>query len=488
MASKKKSDQDLIAQVVRELEAAGEAFTFDPAAVLLGSQTTAKQPRLGPGSRMDPAETKRAVDAFGPAAVAALGAAPGRRFMWRGNDRIFWICRIETDDPTNTEIPIVFDGDAWRDAPPGPARLGAILATLTPDLADDRTRDSVLFACDHLVGRVVHTARQAQALTTASPGEWDVPPVPAPAELTRHFEPPHVAGGRFVFCVNVSHDLVADGPSFVRLSLDMDSLQLEVQRLCRGQGPGVQWGGDEGRAFVDDEGRRLVASVRDVRDHTRHGERRSVSAWRQAAAAEQASIASFARATLELMAIGAPLSLVARSQQAALDEVRHARLSLAVARRLDGDTPTVAVDDVADDAFGALPVVGPRAASRALVATTTLLEAAVPETLAALAAGVAARRCRHDDVRAVLDEIHADETRHAELAWDIVDWCVAGDHEARAAVAAVAATITAPPAGHARVDDDDDGQLCAASEQRAFAVAFSERVRPRLQALTRSVR
>lgn len=56
-----------------------------------------------------------------------------------------------------------------------------------------------------------------------------------------------------------------------------------------------------------------------------------VKAWTTAARAEHASVASFARFTLQLLHLGAPADLVADAQQAALDEVRHARLCFGVA-------------------------------------------------------------------------------------------------------------------------------------------------------------
>src|SRR5262245_889099 len=50
------------------------------------------------------------------------------------------------------------------------------------------------------------------------------------------------------------------------------------------------------------------------------------AAWLRDAQMEHASIASFARFTLELLAVGAPAELVADSQRASLDEIEHARM------------------------------------------------------------------------------------------------------------------------------------------------------------------
>ncbi len=484
---------------MRELAAAGEVFTGEPPPPE-ATQEGFPTPEHPPRAQLSEADAKRAIAVFGQRAFDALGAVRGDALRICGDDFVCWVERTEVPKDIRPAIPfvcpIVFDGRVWHDVLPGPDRLGTVLATLALALDDRLVRESVLRACDALVGPAIRTEAAAVSLTQTRPEESHYARAPraAPAEVTKHFEPPHVAGRAFTFCANLVYDPVTYAPSFLRLTLDLDTVKLSVERLCRGRDPGVEFM-LRGRPLVAEDGRALHAPLRGP-SSSGHP---AVRAWREAAAAEHASIASFARATLELMAVGAPLSLVARSHQAALDEVRHARLSLAVARRLAGDESALAAMDDIDDsgvtsetddcAFGPLPVAsprvsaGPQTSSLALVATTTLVEAAVPETLAALAAGVAARRCRHADVRAALDEIHADETRHAALAWDIVDWCVVRDNDARAAVAALAATIAPPGLRVSTVESDDDGQLSAATEQRCFGVAFHEAVLPRLRGL-----
>src|ERR1700759_5402277 len=63
---------------------------------------------------------------------------------------------------------------------------------------------------------------------------------------------------------------------------------------------------------------------------------RLAAAWTQAACMEHASIASFARFVLQLLAVGAPPDLVADAQRALADEVVHARLAFAVASAYAG--------------------------------------------------------------------------------------------------------------------------------------------------------
>lgn len=475
-----KSDEDLIARVVRELETTDEPFTFDLV-----------QSELGPGPGVPSAVVKRVLQAFGPEAVLALAAIVDDRHNLRvdGDERVFWVARLEQVIPVGREEVAIFGDGAWRTIPSGAAAWQAILASLPLRLEEDDEVDSVLRAFEAFGGTVlrnVDDARQIAAPPTDDEATWRFPPEPGSPEIVDQFEPPHREGRHQVFCANVGFHQETRAPACVRVVVDIDTLASTVTWLCKGRSRGQRFV-LRGRALVD-HGVALTAAVRaSGMDAAMTTTSSTVTAWQEAAAAEHASIASFARATLELMAVGAPLSLVARTGQAAADEVRHARLSLAVARRLAGDDHALTTLDandlnhVDDEAFGPLPVVGPRAASLSLVATTTLLEAAVPETLAAFAAGVAARRCRRDDVRAVLDEIHSDETRHASLAWDIVDWCVAHDDDARAAVGALAAQLTPPTASASVVDSDDDGQLTAASELKAWAVAFEERVRPRLR-------
>lgn len=51
---------------------------------------------------------------------------------------------------------------------------------------------------------------------------------------------------------------------------------------------------------------------------------------------EHASVAAFARFTLQLLAMGAPAELVQASVGAAADELDHARLRFGIADRFDG--------------------------------------------------------------------------------------------------------------------------------------------------------
>lgn len=149
------------------------------------------------------------------------------------------------------------------------------------------------------------------------------------------------------------------------------------------------------------------------------------TAWLDDAQLEHASIASFARLTLELLAHGAPPSLVTASQEASLDEIRHAEACFALGSRFAGAS------------FGPGPLdLGGAELERDLVrlAVATFEEGCVGETVAALAAGEACHLASDPSVVQVLAGIAADEARHAELGWRIVAWAIerGGDAVARA--------------------------------------------------------
>lgn len=150
-------------------------------------------------------------------------------------------------------------------------------------------------------------------------------------------------------------------------------------------------------------------------------------AWLDDALLEHASIASFARFTLELLGLGAPRDLVADAQKAAADEVEHARLCFTLASQY------------ADEALGPGPLdIGGRLLRSDLVeiAISAVREGCIGETLAAVQAGAQFEGARDARVRAALGTIAADETRHAELAWRFVRWAMEiGGEAVRAAVA-----------------------------------------------------
>jgi hypothetical protein len=155
--------------------------------------------------------------------------------------------------------------------------------------------------------------------------------------------------------------------------------------------------------------------------------RRLGDSWLRDARFEHASIASFARFSLDLLAFGAPPELLERAQRAMSDELAHARACFAVASAYAGR----ALGPGPLDMRGVEP-----SPSLAAAAAAAVREGCVNT------AQQQAERTRDPVVRAVLERIARDEADHAELAWRFVAWALqVGD----AAVSyAVRAALRAP--------------------------------------------
>jgi hypothetical protein len=207
--------------------------------------------------------------------------------------------------------------------------------------------------------------------------------------------------------------------------------------------------------------------------------------WARDALDEHASVASFARFVLELLAVGAPSDLVREAQRAMGDEVLHAELCFGLASAYAG---------AALGPFG-LPMHGALAARTTLaeVASAVVKEGCVGETLAAFGAMAARDTATDPAVRAALEEIARDEAAHAALAFRFLGWALAqGDAGVRGAVEgafaeALAAPIEVrggPPAGTAREERmRAHGRLSAEAQRGARREALRDVVRPCAQAL-----
>jgi hypothetical protein len=139
-------------------------------------------------------------------------------------------------------------------------------------------------------------------------------------------------------------------------------------------------------------------------------ERPNAEGFARMALLEDASVHAFRRLASELISHGAPGSLVARARRAALDEVRHARMMTALARRC-GQTPERA--DVAP-----LEVVRDLES----IAVENAIEGCVRETFGALVASWHGQSERDPVVRRTMAAIAVDEIRHAELGWAVDEW------------------------------------------------------------------
>lgn len=180
--------------------------------------------------------------------------------------------------------------------------------------------------------------------------------------------------------------------------------------------------------------------------------------WTEIGLYEHASVASFARFILQLLAVGAPADLVSAASAALADEVEHARVCFALASVYGG----------AGVGPGPLPqahdggVVG-----LAAITAAVIREACVGETLSALEVREAAARAEDAGLRRLLNKIADDEQRHAELGWRFVRWALAqmdADGQAQAR-AEFTAAIAGAEAEATRLIDEP-----AAPELRAHGV------------------
>jgi hypothetical protein len=158
------------------------------------------------------------------------------------------------------------------------------------------------------------------------------------------------------------------------------------------------------------------ATMSPLLDELSANDRQAIAdSWRRIAALEHASVAAFARFALQLLALGAPPDLVERTQEAIGDEALHARLAFGLASAYGGEPAGPGPLDIA----GALT-----SESLEQIVHLVVVEGCIGETIAAVRAAEAVALATDATVRAVLQQIAADETRHAELAWSFVAWAL----------------------------------------------------------------
>jgi hypothetical protein len=263
--------------------------------------------------------------------------------------------------------------------------------------------------------------------------------------------------------------------------------------------------GPTGRAYLVDHRPRVAAPRRgpdtgtwaggarpDLDGLTARDRAKLAQAWAGDALQEHASVASFSRASLALLAAGAPAELIESTHRAALDEVLHARLCFTLASAYAGEVITPSPFPLE----GKVQV----SASLADIAESTVLEGCVGETISAVIAAEQLAHAVDPAVRAALARIAADEARHAELAWRTAAWAVrAGGTPARAAFEQALAGYdgwgprappnppdqgggSSPPTASPMTAH---GRLDAATAARVTALAIAEIVGPAARQLLR---
>ncbi len=199
--------------------------------------------------------------------------------------------------------------------------------------------------------------------------------------------------------------------------------------------------------------------------------------WTRDGLFEHASVASFGRFAMELLALGAPAELIEEAHRAALDEMHHARLCFALASAYAGEPI----------APGPFPFDGRVEVSSdlAAVAARAVAEGCIGETLAASIAAEQLALAVDPSVRAALSTIVADEARHAELAWRFVAWALrtggSAVLEAVTEAFGVAPRLEAP--ARFEIALASHGRLDGVQLEQAASRAFDEVVRPAARAL-----
>ena len=183
-----------------------------------------------------------------------------------------------------------------------------------------------------------------------------------------------------------------------------------------------------GRPFLVDSHLRVAATVSDKGwlnpehriprvDHLTTTERAALAAhWTKMGQMEHASIAAFARFSLQLLSLGAPPELVEACTAALADETAHTQLCFGIASAYAGRAIGPGRLDISDSL---------EVTSLADIVDLVIAEGCFGESSAALEALEAADTAADPVIRAAYSRIAADEQRHAELAFRFVRWALA---------------------------------------------------------------
>lgn len=221
-----------------------------------------------------------------------------------------------------------------------------------------------------------------------------------------------------------------------------------------------------------------MTSISDLSDNDR---KQVGQAWLEAGLGEHASVAAFARLVLHLMSLGATPELLRDAIRAMDDEVEHARLCFGIAKCFTG----VAAGPGPMDLSGESNDPG-------TILEAAILEGCIAETISARCAQVALERLKHESIRPALTRIAQDESRHADLSWNFVDWMLQTYPELAASAAnCFSRALASPvPAERETVNQctalEDFGHLLAATKARVAEAVILKEIRPRKDALLRA--
>jgi hypothetical protein len=220
------------------------------------------------------------------------------------------------------------------------------------------------------------------------------------------------------------------------------------------------WLGDASLLLDSDQSTATQTASEGITQH-RLGEE-----WTRNALGEHASVASFAAFTIALMTNQAPSDLVEDSIKAALDEVRHAKMSFVIASKLEGTNVIPGPLPPSNHQFGH---------DLTALALSVAKEGCVDETLSALAAAAEVEMLDHVlefgestgtkyhgvarellvQIRNDLRTISIDESNHSALAWRTLDWvCMVDANACEAAKQNVLNDYNLLKSFHRRFDRD----------------------------------
>jgi hypothetical protein len=154
-------------------------------------------------------------------------------------------------------------------------------------------------------------------------------------------------------------------------------------------------------------------------DHLSRAERAALAEhWMKMGQMEHASIAAFARFSLQLLSLGAPPELVEACTRALADETAHTKLCFQLASAYAGHAVGPGRLDVNQSLA---------ASSLDEIVDLVLAEGCFGETGAALEALESADSASDPVIKAAYEQIARDEQRHAELAFQFVRWALERD-------------------------------------------------------------
>jgi len=129
----------------------------------------------------------------------------------------------------------------------------------------------------------------------------------------------------------------------------------------------------------------------------------------QIAHLEAASVHAFVALGRDLGRFGAPARLRAACRRAARDEVRHAAVTRKLAERAGGRVARVRIDRQRPRTLEAMAI-------------ENAVEGCVGEAYGAAVAHIQAGQATDERVRASMKRIAADETRHAQISFELAAW------------------------------------------------------------------